>query len=136
MSTIETNKTLVRRFYEEVFNKVDEKVAHEILSDTFKVHALAPLKPIIGIPAFLERVRLFHTVFPDVVYHMEDQIAEGDKVTTRFTAKGTHTNTFLDVPATYKKVGWVGIAIHRIEGGKLSENWVVADFLALKNQLL
>lgn len=129
------NKKLAQQFYLNVFNDINETVAHEILAEEFKVHALPPLKPIIGVDTFLTRVKAFHHAFPDVKYVVEDQVAEGDKVATRFSASGTHTNAFLGVDATNKKVTWTGIAIHHIKNGKIIENWVNADFLGLKNQL-
>ena len=99
-----SNKVLIQRFYAEVFNNIDEAVAHEILADDFTVHAIAPLQPIIGVETFLDRVRQFHHAFPDVYYQVEDQVAGGDKVATRFLATGTHKGEFLGEAATNKQV--------------------------------
>jgi predicted ester cyclase len=66
---------------------------------------------------------------------VEDQLAEGDRVGTRFTARGTHAGSFLGIPATGKAIAVEGIAIDRFAAGKLVESWLVYDRLGLLQQL-
>jgi predicted ester cyclase len=75
------------------------------------------------------------TAFPDLHFTIEDQIAEGDKVVNRVTARGTHLGDFRGIPPTGKQVTVAGITIDRIAGGKLVESWTSWDFLGILQQL-
>lgn len=88
-----------------------------------------------GIESWKKMIQEFHTSFPDYHDTIEDQIAEGDKVVTRFTSQGTHKGTFMGIAPTNKKVSWTGIGIDRIENGKIVETWVNWDLLGLLEQL-
>ena len=61
--------------------------------------------------------------FPDIQLHVEDEIAEGDLVTTRFTGQGTHQGELMGTPATGKEVAFSGTNIARIAGGTVIERW-------------
>ena len=76
-----------------------------------------------------------HSAFPDFHSTLEDMFAEGDKVVQRFTARGTHKGEFMGIPPTGKQVTITGIAIHRITGGKIVEDWVNMDMLGMMVQL-
>ena len=73
--------------------------------------------------------------FPDLHETVEDIFAEGDKVVTRFTMRGTHQGELMGIPPTGKQVTMTGMTIHRIVSGKIVEDWVVADFLGMMQQL-
>ncbi len=73
--------------------------------------------------------------FPDINWTFDDRIAKGDKVVTRFTATGTHTDEFMGIPPTNKKVTWSGIEIFRRAGGQIVESWLSMDMLGLMQQL-
>lgn len=75
----------------------------------------------------------FHQAFPDFHDTIEDQIAEGDKVVTRFTSTGTQKGEIMGIQPTNKKVSWTGIAINRIENGKIVESWVNWDMMSRCN---
>jgi predicted ester cyclase len=77
----------------------------------------------------------FFTAFPDQRYTVEDLIAEGDKVVSCYTFRGTHQGEFLGVPATGKVATWTGILISRFAGGKDVEDWESFDALGLLQQL-
>ena len=74
-------------------------------------------------------------VFPDLQIIIEDQIAEGDKVVTRYRASGTHRGELAGLAPTGKKVEVTGINICRIEGGKIAEHWPYADIVGMMRQL-
>ncbi len=73
--------------------------------------------------------------FPDLHITIEDIIAEGDKVATRATARGTHKGEFMNIPPTGKQVTVTSIAIQQIAGGKVVEVWVNIDHLGMMQQL-
>ncbi len=73
--------------------------------------------------------------FPDSQLPVEDQIAEGDKVVTRWTCRATHTGEFQGMPPTGKYTTMTGTTIFRIANGKLVEGWTNADMLGLLQQL-
>ena len=73
--------------------------------------------------------------FPDGRETVEDQIAEGDKVVTRWSFRGTHNGVLFGIEPTGKNVTLTGIFIDRIEDGKIVEHWDEADILGLMEQL-
>ena len=134
MST-EENKELCRRFFEEVFNKLDQNTATEIISPRFVTHHPAYPEGIHGIEGVNQVIATFRGGLPDLQYTIQDMIAEGDKVVVRWIAHGTHQGTFLGIPPTGKKVAATGIDIFRIAFGKLEEAWVNSDILGLLQQI-
>jgi len=131
MST-EENKAMDRRFFEEVWNRGNLAVVDELMSSDFKSH-----DPTIaaGSAGFKHFVSLFRAAFPDVHITIEDQLAEGDKVVTRWTARGTHKGDLMGIAPTGKQVTVTGINIGRVEGGKFVEGWFNIDDLGLLQQL-
>ncbi len=73
--------------------------------------------------------------FADLHVTVEDEIAEGDKVVTRYSARGTHKGEIMGIPPTGKQVAWTGIVITRIAGGKIIEAWANIDRLGVMQQL-
>ena len=132
MST-EANKALVRRYYTEVLNQRNIAVLDELCSPTFVSHASAGAK--IGLAQYRQAIMASHTAFPDLVVTVEDQIAEGDKVVTCWTAQGTHQGPFAGVPPTGKRVTVTAIHIHRVDNGKIVEHWEEINLLGLMQQL-
>jgi steroid delta-isomerase-like uncharacterized protein len=130
----EENKAIARRIFEEVWKgKLD--VADEILeaNDVAVAHGLGvELPPGEGFKQF---VSIYRSAFPDVHFTIEDQIAEGDKVVTRWTARGTHKGELMGIPATGKQVVVTGISINHFVGGKSVEAWNNWDGLGMMQQL-
>ncbi len=73
--------------------------------------------------------------FPDIHWVVEEMVAEGDTVVTRFTWKGTHRGVFLGVPATGKSVVVKGVVIDQLAGGKMSKSRILMDSLGMMQQL-
>lgn len=134
MSTEETNKELERRFFSEMLNRGDTTVADELFAAGAYDHAAFPGQ-VSGREGFKQAVGIVHSAFPDVHYTIEDMVAEGDRVTTRWRLRGTHTGTFLGIPGTGKQVTVEGIHILRFENGQIVECWEVWDRLGLFQQL-
>ena len=78
---------------------------------------------------------MMRAAFPDLQYTVEDQIAEGDKVVTRYTASGTHRGELMGIAPTGSRVEITGISITRVEDGKIEEIWETHDALGMMRQL-
>jgi steroid delta-isomerase-like uncharacterized protein len=132
MST-EENKAVVRRIYEE-WNKQKWVGMLELVAPNYVYHGPGVFGDM-NLAARKQFLPALFTAFPDVHYTVEDLIAEGDNVVSRFTARATHQGEFMGVPATGKVVTWTGIIISRFAGGKWVEDWEQADMLGLFQQL-
>lgn len=127
-------KDMVRRFVEAAQTRGDPAAVDEFLAPDFVDHAPFP-----GFPPTRDGVRqLFaalRAAFPDLQAEVHDQVAEGDRVVTRKTLRGTHRGAFLGVPPTGRTVALAVIDILRVSGGRIAEHWGVADQLGLLVQL-
>jgi steroid delta-isomerase-like uncharacterized protein len=132
--SIEHNKTLVRRYVEEVLNQKNLAVVDELFAPSFVDHDSS--MPEARGPEGIKRVAaMVHASFPDLHFTIEDMIAEEDKVVYRYTARGTHEKDFMGIPATGKQISFTGIHIYRVDDGKLQEEWENWDTLGLMRQL-
>ena len=132
MST-EDNKTLVRRFYEDAFNQRNLALVDELCSTTHVFHN--PPTTLHGREEFKQLLSVYLTAFPDARFTVEDEIAEGEKVTSRYTFRGTHQGELMGIPPTGKQVTVTGIIINRIAGGQSVEGWLNFDALGMLQQL-
>ena len=128
------NKSLHRRFVEEVFNQgnlaaVDELVAPDIIDH----NAFPGLTP--GSEGVKQIASILRAAFPDIHYTLEDEIAEGDKAVVRDTMRGTHRGEFMGIAPTGKQVTVGGMDITRWSNGKIVEHWAQFDTLGLLQQL-
>ena len=132
--SLEENKALVRRGWEEIWNKGNLTIADEQYAANYIVHM--PSSPDLhGSEGHNPLVTMFRTAFPDLHFTVEDQIAEGDKVVTCWRATGTHRAEFAGIPATGKAVDVTAINIHRISDGQIQEAWLNWDVLGMMQQL-
>jgi steroid delta-isomerase-like uncharacterized protein len=88
-----------------------------------------------GLGGLKDVLRGIRMAFPDLHWTIEEQIAEADKVLTRFIWAGTHKAEFLSVPATGQHVSVWGMVIDRLENGKIKETRILMDVLGLMQQL-
>lgn len=130
----EENKQIVRRFIEEVINKGDVDASGNFFAED--VVELVPFPDqgpgLSGLKDFLRQMLM---AFPDMHWTVEEQIAEADKVMTRFLWTGTHNAAFLGVPATGRPVTVWGMVIDRLEGAKVKETRILMDALGLMKQM-
>lgn len=133
MST-EENKAIICRWIEECYNQGNLTVADELVATDYVNHS-APLGQTPGLDGEKQYAAMIRSAYPDFQMSIEDQIAEGDKVVTRYTARGTHQAEFLGIPSTGKQIVVTGIHIHRIAGGKVVEGWSEFDQLGALQQL-
>jgi steroid delta-isomerase-like uncharacterized protein len=133
--TVEENKAIVRRMYEEIHNKGNMATADELVASNFIDHN--PPGP--GIPPGPEGIKqifgMLRSAFPDFHTTVEDMIAEGDRVVARLTITGTHKGEFMGIPPTGKQVSMEVIDITRLAQGKAVERWGQGDMLGLMQQL-
>jgi steroid delta-isomerase-like uncharacterized protein len=134
MST-EQNKAMDRRVYEEVWNGGNLAVIDELVAANYVDHDQEPPGALEGVEGLKQSVTMYRTAFPDVHFTVEDQIAEGDRVVTRWTARGTHQGAFMGIPPTGKQAMVTGISITRVASGKVVEGWTNFDALGLLQQL-
>ncbi|HKZ86060.1 MAG TPA: ester cyclase [Anaerolineae bacterium] len=136
MST-EENKAFARRAYD-AFNQGlrtgNLAALDEVIAGNMVDHNPAPGQGP-GLEGAKQVFTQFFAAFPDLQFTVEDMIAEGDKVASRITARGTHKGDFQGIPATGKQVMQTGIDILRIAGGKIVERWGEFDNLGLLQQL-
>lgn len=132
----ETNKALVRREFEEMFTQGgDLDTAAEFYAPDYVLH-----EPTSGEVRGLDGAREFATTyreaFPDLQTAIEDQVAEGDKVVSRFSGRGTHLGESEEFgPATGNRIEITGITIDRVVDGKIVEEWTNFDALSLLQQI-
>lgn len=132
--TIEQNKNVSRRLREECFSKGNLSVADELMAPNALLHD--PMHPGVAGPEGMKQIaRIYRGAFGDLRMTIEDQIAEGDRVVTRWTASGTHTGNLLGIPPTHRKVTVTGIDIDRIADGKIKESWSNWDAIGMFRQL-
>jgi steroid delta-isomerase-like uncharacterized protein len=131
MST-EDNKALARRAYE-VLNQRDLALVDELCAPDIVDHNAS--MTIQGLEALKQFLSMYLTASPDLYFTIEDQVAEGDKVVTRYTARGTHLGPFMGIPPTGKHVIVTGIGIIRVANGKIVEEWANGDNLGLLQQI-
>lgn len=134
MTSAESNKALVRRFYEEI-DKGNIDILDELVAEDYQDHN-PPTFP--GLAAGREGLKQAFQMFQKATpgyHHIEDQIAEGDKVVTRLTSYGKHEGDLPGAPKTGNDLKMTSITIHRIANGKLAEKWSEKDVISFLQQI-
>jgi steroid delta-isomerase-like uncharacterized protein len=126
----EENKALVRGSWElESPEDLDEFYPQDVVWHM-------PEQDLRGIEEAKQFVSSFIQAFPDISFSVEDLIAEGEKVVSRYTGRGTHQGQTEEFgPPTGRQLEVEGISIHRIEDGKIVEEWNQYDNLSILQQL-
>lgn len=133
MST-EENKALIRRFVEETFNKGNADAVEQFVAPDYIELDPSPGQQQ-GLEGLKQVIAMTCSAFPDLHWTLEEQIAEGDKVVSRFTWRGTHRGDFFGVPATGKQITVSGMVIDRIVEGKLVESRMLMNTFSMLTQL-
>jgi len=124
------NKELLRRFYKEVYVDGDMSLVDAVVSPRFTSHDWPDSGPT-GPRAFRQYYAAIRAAVPDARYEVDDLIAGGDRVVVRWRLLGTHEGSFQGIAPTGRAIELKGIAIYRVDGGKLMERWVVSDLHGL-----
>lgn len=125
---------MIARFLEEVINQGRLECADDLVHRDF-----VELDPLPGQrqgrEGLKEIISSLLLAFPDMHWVIDESIAEGAKVVTRFTWTGTHRGVFLGIPATGRHVSVKGVVIDRLENGKMADSRILMDNLSLMQQL-
>ena len=134
----EENRALVRRWFEEVWNKGREEAIDEMFAEDGIAYGLADesgenfLRGTAGFKPFFRR---FRDAFPNIEVIVEDTVAEGDKIAARCTVRGKYQADTLGFAATGQPTEFTGMTIVRVKDGKIVEAWNNFDFMAMFQQL-
>jgi steroid delta-isomerase-like uncharacterized protein len=131
--TSEEDKAIVRRFIN-AFEVNDQATIKEVLAPDYMAHGAGAPGPL-DRETVAQRISIFSAAFSELRVTYEDQIAEGDKVVSRLTWRGTHTGDFFGLAPTGKPVVVSAVSIERIKDGKIVERWFNQDDLGLMQQL-
>jgi steroid delta-isomerase-like uncharacterized protein len=128
------NVATLERFVEEVINQGQFEAADELVEENF-----VELDPFPGQQQGREGlkdvIRMMRIGFPDIHWTVEETIASGDKVVSRFKWTGTQRGEFLGIPATGRKVTVPGVVIDRLNDGKMADSRILMDTLGMMQQL-
>src|ERR1700746_1789285 len=134
MSTTESNKAVAHKFLEEVINQNRMERADDLVVEDF-----VELDPLPGQRQGREGLKevlgMMRAAFPDIHWVVEEMVAEGDTVASRFTWTGTHRGEFLGVPATGRGVAGKGVVMDQLAGGKMSKSRILMDSFGMMQQL-
>jgi steroid delta-isomerase-like uncharacterized protein len=131
---VTAGKALVRRYYDEMWNRWNFVVADELISESIRFRGSLGMK-VDGREGFKEYMRTVQRAFPDFHNKIEELIAEDDRVVARLTYSGTHRGELFGIAPTDRRVVYCGVAIFRISEGSIAEGWVLGDRRALMQQL-
>jgi len=128
------NIATVGRFVEEVINQGQLDAANELVEEDFiELDPLPGQRQ--GREGLKEVIAMMRAGFPDLHWIIDETVAAGDKVVSRFTWTGTHQGVFLGIPATNKAVTVRGLVIDRLNAGKMADSRILMDTLGLMQQL-
>ncbi|MBI5302346.1 MAG: ester cyclase [Chloroflexi bacterium] len=132
MST-ELNKTVIRRYFEELWTRNNLGVIDEIIAPNVVGHVAG--QTFHGADTFRQRAKNLRAIYSDVRFTVEDQVAEGDKTLVRWTFRGRHIGEYLGAKPTGKEIVSTGMNLFRLANGKIEELWVESDDLGELRQL-
>jgi steroid delta-isomerase-like uncharacterized protein len=128
------NAMIVRGFVDEVITQGNIEAAEQyVWEDVIEQVPLPGQGP--GLDGLKDILRAMRAGFPDIVFSIQEQIAEDDKVASRFEWTGTHSGEFLGIPATGRPVRVWGVVIDRLEDGRIKDTRIIMDTLGLMGQL-
>jgi len=134
-ATLEANKALVRRIWEDIFNRRNLELADKLIAPGSVNHEAPPGITAEGPEAVRQVVTMLTTAFPDHRIDILDVVAECDKVVMRITFSGTHRGPYMGIAPTGKHFTMELINITRVVNGKAVEHWGVRDDLGMLQQL-
>ena len=133
-TTLDENKALIERYWAEVWTAGGEATVPDLLAED-EIHHWGIGDDTVGHEQFIERLNRFLAAFPDFAIRIDQLVAEGDMVVSRWTATGTHEGDWLGIPATGTRVEYTGTNLFRVACGTIAESWGHADHLGLLRQL-
>ncbi len=131
----EQNKSIVRRWIEEGWNKGNIKIIDELYAANVVQHDPSSPAVVDSAETLKHYVMAFLTALPDLRFTIEDLVAEGDKVVWRFSSRGTHQGPLMGIPPTGRIAVVTGMVLFRLENSKIGEVWVNIDTLGMLQQM-
>lgn len=128
------HKTIVRSLFDEVLNRGRLALVDNCFADDFVEHNPAPGQGP-GRDGVKDRVRALREAFPDVRFVVDEIVGENDVVAVRYRWEGTHSGTFLGIPATGRRAAVRGMDFYRFKNGLIAEHWDNMDELSMLTQL-
>jgi steroid delta-isomerase-like uncharacterized protein len=123
------NKTMARRFVEDIFNARKTELAKNYVTADIVYHGMG--EEVRGIDNFKQWVTEDLSAFPDMKITILDDFGEENKIALRWNLKATHEKDFADFSATHKKFETQGVDIFHFEGDKIKEAWTLSDMSVL-----
>ncbi len=142
MATVEANKAVLARHFNQVLNQGLLDVVDEIYTNDYVLDA--PVRSdgssqsrglTQGREQLKQRVTLFRTAFPDIHFSQDDVVGEGDTVVVRYNFSGTQRGVFAGIQPEGRSISIMGILIAHLENGKIREAWSAFDSAELMKQL-
>jgi len=133
--TAQENKALVKRLMEELWNAGNPEMADQFYAADYVRHGPHAEPPIRGSEGLKQFARMYLSAVPDLHHEIEDQFAREDSVVSRATARGTHLGEMMGLAPTGKPIEFGMFIQHRIQGGKIAEEWIVYDLHAILQQV-
>lgn len=131
----EQNETIIRRYYNEVWNAGKLDVLDELLHEQYINHTPSTPNPPIGPAGLKPIVAAIRKGFPDLHYEIKDIVMNDTMAVARVIMTGTQTQRLFDLPPSGKRVSVNQITIEKIKNGKIVEHWRVTDELTMMKQL-
>lgn len=128
------SESVVLRLYEELWNKGNFAVVHELLAEHLVDHTPLPMQGP-GLDGFEQIVTMVCSAFPDLHVQVDDAFSDREKACVRWTARGTNTGLLLGLPPTGEHITISGVDIFRLEHERVVEHWGWFDVVGLMQQL-
>lgn len=129
------NKGIVRRMYEEVWNKRNLEAVKELIAPSHAVQLFDAADSGVGPEAYARNVVQFVRAFPDLKFTVIDMVGENEKVVVMWNISGTHKGEFRGIAATGKKISVDGITFSQLADGKIMDSYVSLDMWGMMQQL-
>jgi len=131
------NRKLFQRYFDVVANEGNLDLADEIFASDYQHHdpANPDPRPVVGPQGVRDHLTSLRDAFPDLIFDIDDMVAEGDQIIVRWTARGTNTGDYFGMPATGKSIEITGMNTWRTRDGQAIEGWVNRDDMGLLQQL-
>jgi steroid delta-isomerase-like uncharacterized protein len=130
-----STSAIAHRFFDEVFSKGKLDLVDELFATDYVGHPAEHEQPTRGPEGVKQYVGALRKGVSDLAVTVEDQVAEGDKVVTRWTAQGTHDGELMGIAPTGRTAAVTGITIQRLQDGRVVEGWTNWDVMGMLQQL-
>lgn len=134
MSPTQANVALVRASVE-AFNAGDTDRLLTIVAPDILIHYAELPEPLRGREIWQQGFELVKRAFPDLEVHVDDLVADDDKVAVRLTLRGTQQGEFQGIPATGRSISYASHEFYRVQAGAIAEEWICSDMASLFRQL-